>query len=76
MLTAGRLVALHASGEQRGAHPLGAADSRQLVAHVVENSTGNPVAGTGTFGLGEQPLFVCDFLPLYWLAQVALWQNS
>ncbi|KAJ7894224.1 hypothetical protein B0H14DRAFT_2334520 [Mycena olivaceomarginata] len=30
----------------------------------------------GTVGLGEQPLFVCDSLPLYWLAQVALWQNS
>ncbi|KAJ7810707.1 hypothetical protein B0H14DRAFT_2378941 [Mycena olivaceomarginata] len=30
----------------------------------------------GTVGLGEQPLFVCDSLPLYWLAQVALWENS
>jgi hypothetical protein len=29
----------------------------------------------GTVGLGEQLLFVCDSLPLYWLAQVALWQN-
>jgi hypothetical protein len=55
---------------------LDTADAQQLVAHVVEKSTGNPVAGNGTFGLREQPLFVCDFLPLYWLAQVALWQNS
>ncbi|KAJ7304833.1 hypothetical protein DFH08DRAFT_1089106 [Mycena albidolilacea] len=30
----------------------------------------------GTVGLGEQSFLVCDSLPLYWLAQVALWQNS
>jgi hypothetical protein len=27
-------------------------------------------------GVAQRPPFVCDSMPLYWLAQVSLWENS